>query len=209
MWRCLALALLVLQSEEDAFWCLVAVAEAIMPQDYYTKNLVASQADQRVLNDFMAEKLPCLASHFEDHNIDVSLVTFNWFLVVFVESLPSDILMPLWDAFLYEGTKVIFRYTLALFKYKEDDILKIHDSVEIYQYLRFFTKTASNARKLTSIAFNDMNPFPSRLLRNRRVLHLERLQAELEEQHKEFITESVVRKDKELDVMVSEDDEDL
>lgn len=67
-------------------------------------------------------------------------------------------------------------------------------------------------RKLTSIAFNDMNPFPSRLLRNRRVLHLERLQAELrelEEQHKEFITESVVRKDKELDVMVSEDDEDL
>lgn len=54
-----------------------------------------------------------------------------------------------------------------------------------------------------------MNPFPSRLLRNRRVLHLERLQAELEEQHKEFITESVVRKDKELDVMVSEDDEDL
>ncbi|XP_039866238.1 TBC1 domain family member 2A-like, partial [Simochromis diagramma] len=212
VWRCLALALLVLQSEEDAFWCLVAVAEAIMPQDYYTKNLVASQADQRVLKDFMAEKLPRLASHFEDHNIDVSLVTFNWFLVVFVESLPSDILMPLWDAFLYEGTKVIFRYTLALFKYKEDDILKIHDSVEIYQYLRFFTKSVSNARKLTSIAFNDMNPFPSRLLRNRRVLHLERLQAELrelEEQHKEFITESVVRKDKELDVMVSEDDEDL
>nr|XP_024661680.1 TBC1 domain family member 2A-like [Maylandia zebra] len=210
--RLAALALLVLQSDEDAFWCLVAVVEAIMPQDYYTKNLVASQADQRVLKDFMAEKLPRLASHFEDHNIDVSLVTFNWFLVVFVESLPSDILMPLWDAFLYEGTKVIFRYTLALFKYKEDDILKIHDSVEIYQYLRFFTKTVSNARKLTSIAFNDMNPFPSRLLRNRRVLHLERLQAELrelEEQHKEFITESVVRKDKELDVMVSEDDEDL
>uniref|UniRef100_A0A3P8Q1H7 Uncharacterized protein n=1 Tax=Astatotilapia calliptera TaxID=8154 RepID=A0A3P8Q1H7_ASTCA len=69
----------------------------------------------------------------------------------------------------------------------------------------------TTSQKLTSIAFNDMNPFPSRLLRNRRVLHLERLQAELrelEEQHKEFITESVVRKEK-IDVMVSEDDEDL
>lgn len=210
--RLAAIALLVLQSEEDAFWCLVAVVEAIMPPDYYTKNLVASQADQRVLKDFLAEKLPRLASHFEDHSVDVSLVTFNWFLVVFVESLPSDILMPLWDTFLYEGTKVIFRYTLALFKYKEDDILKIHDSVEIYQYLRFFTKTVSNTRKLTNIAFNDMNPFPSRLLRNRRVLHLERLQAELrelEEQQKEFIAESVVRKDKELNVIMSEDDEDL
>lgn len=41
--RLAAIALLVLQREEDAFWCLVAIAEAIMPQDYYTKNLVASQ----------------------------------------------------------------------------------------------------------------------------------------------------------------------
>lgn len=67
-------------------------------------------------------------------------------------------------------------------------------------------------RKLTNIAFNDMNPFPSRLLRNRRALHLERLQAELrelEEQQMEFIAESVVRKDKELNVIMSEDDEDL
>ncbi|TKS65012.1 TBC1 domain family member 2A [Collichthys lucidus] len=180
--RLAAIALLVLQSEEDAFWCLVTVVETIMPQDYYTKNLVASQADQRVLKDFLSEKLPRLAVHFEDHSIDVSLITFNWFLVVFVESLPSDILLPLWDAFLYEGTKVIYRYALALFKYKEDDILKIHDSVEIYQYLlRFFTKTISDGRKLTSIAFNDLNPFPGRLLRNRRVLHLDRLQGELRE----------------------------
>ncbi|KAM4621972.1 TBC1 domain family member 2A isoform 2-T2 [Polymixia lowei] len=142
--RLAAIALLVLQSEDDAFWCLVAVVEAIMPQDYYTKNLSASQADQRVLKGFMAEKLPRLTAHFEEHNIDVSLITFNWFLVVFVESLPSDILLRVWDAFLYEGTKVIFRYALALFKYKEDDILKIHDQVEIYQYLRFFTKTISD-----------------------------------------------------------------
>ncbi|XP_017297136.1 TBC1 domain family member 2A isoform X2 [Kryptolebias marmoratus] len=210
--RLAAIALLVLQNEEDAFWCLVAVVEAIMPQDYYTKTLVASQADQRVLKDLLLEKLPRLAAHFETHNIDVSLVTFNWFLVVFVESLPSDILLPLWDAFLYEGTKVIFRYALALFKYKEDDILKINDSVEIYQYLRFFTKTISDSRKLISIAFNDMNPFPLRLLRNRRALHLERLQRELrelEEQQREFFTESAEHKDKELDMVASEDDDEL
>ncbi|KAF7228728.1 TBC1 domain family member 2A isoform X2 [Nothobranchius furzeri] len=208
--RLAAVALLILQNEEDAFWSLVAVVEAIMPQDYYTKNLIASQADQRVLKDFLAEKLPRLAAHFETYGIDVSLVTFNWFMVVFVESLPSDLLLPLWDAFLYEGTKVIFRYALALFKYKEDDILKIHDSTEIYQFLRFFTKTISDSRKLMNIAFNDMNPFPLRLLRNRRALHLERLQGELrelEKQQKEFLTESAEHRDKDLDMVVSEDDD--
>ncbi|KAG7277960.1 hypothetical protein CRUP_022130 [Coryphaenoides rupestris] len=187
--RLAAIGLLVLQDEEEAFWCLVAVVEFIMPQDYYTKHLVASQ----------------------EHSIDVSLITFNWFLVAFVESLPSDLLLRVWDAFLYEGTKVLFRYALALFKYKEEDILKIHDNVEIYQYLRFFTKTVTDGRKLTSIAFTVMNPFPGRVLRNRRAVHLERLQGELrelEEQQKEFVSESIVRKDKDLDTMVSEDDDE-
>lgn len=44
--RLAAVALLVLQSEEEAFWCLVAIVETIMPQDYYTQNLVASQVSR-------------------------------------------------------------------------------------------------------------------------------------------------------------------
>ncbi|XP_053735288.1 TBC1 domain family member 2A isoform X1 [Synchiropus splendidus] len=210
--RLAALALLVLQSEEEAFWCLVAVVDCIMPPDYYTHQLVASQVDQRVLKELLMEKLPRLGLHLDQHGIDVSLVTFNWFLVVFVESLPSDILLPLWDSFLYEGSKVMFRFALALFKYKENDFLKINDSVEIYRYLRFFTKTISDSRKLSNIAFTDMNPFPGRQLRNRRLFHLERLKGELrelEEQQREFQTESTERRDKDLDNMVSEDDEDL
>ncbi|XP_072525006.1 TBC1 domain family member 2A [Salminus brasiliensis] len=210
--RLAALALLVLQNEEDAFWCLVTIVQFLMPQDYYTKTLLGSQADQRVFKEFMAEKLPRLVAHLEEHNVDVSLITFNWFMVVFVESLPSDILLKVWDAFFYEGTKVIFRYALALFKYKEEDILKIHDSVEIYQYLRFFTKTVTDSRKLTSIAFMDLNPFPMKLLRNRRALHLQRLQAELselEKLQKEYASENSQRKDKDLDLIASEDDDDV
>eukprot|EP00066_Takifugu_rubripes_P026574 XP_011615840.1 PREDICTED: TBC1 domain family member 2A-like [Takifugu rubripes] len=210
--RLAAVALLVLQSEEDAFWCLVAIVETIMPQDYYTKDLLASQADQRVLKDFLSEKLPRLSAHFESLSVDVSLITFNWFLVVFVESLPSDILLPLWDAFLYEGTKVIFRYVLALFKYREEDVLKIHDSVEIYQYLRIFTKTITDTRKLSNIAFSVMNPFPRRVLRSRRALHLEHLRAELQQlqrQQEALVKERAERKDKDLDTVASEDDGEL
>lgn len=41
---------------------------------------------------------------------------------------------------------MIFRFALALFKYKENEFLKIQDGLEIYQYLRFFTKTVSDSR---------------------------------------------------------------
>ncbi|XP_076861865.1 TBC1 domain family member 2A isoform X2 [Brachyhypopomus gauderio] len=208
--RLAAIALLVLQSEEEAFWCLVAIVQYLMPQDYYTKTLLGSQADQRVFKDFMAEKMPRLVAHLEEHGVDVSMITFNWFLVLFVESLPSDILLKVWDAFFYEGTKVIFRYALALFKYNEEEILKLHGSVEIYQYLRFFTKTITDSRKLTVIAFVDLNPFPMKVLRNRRTLHLQKLRAELRELERlqaEYAADTGPHKDKDLDANASEDDD--
>lgn len=59
-----------------------------------------------MLQDLLSEKLPRLTAHLGQHRVDLSLITFNWFLVVFADSLISDILLRVWDAFLYEGTKV-------------------------------------------------------------------------------------------------------
>lgn len=69
-------------------------------------SLPGSQVDQRVLQDLLLEKLPRLMAHLGQHRVDLSFITFNWFLVVFADSLISNILLRVWDAFLYEGTKV-------------------------------------------------------------------------------------------------------
>lgn len=42
--------------------------------------------------------------------------------------------------------QVLFRYALAIFKYNEEEILRLQDGLEIYQYLRFFTKTICNSQ---------------------------------------------------------------
>ncbi|KAK5620148.1 hypothetical protein CRENBAI_001525 [Crenichthys baileyi] len=178
--RLAAIALLYLD-QEDAFWTLVAIVEVFMPRDYYTKTLLGSQVDQRVFKDLMSEKLPRLHAHFEHHKVDFSLITFNWFLVVFVDSVVSDILFKIWDAFLFEGPKIIFRFALALFKYKEEEFLKLQDSTTIFKYLRYFTRTILDSRKLMNIAFVEMNPFPMRQIQNRRSFHLEKVRLELTE----------------------------
>ncbi|XP_035520590.1 TBC1 domain family member 2B [Morone saxatilis] len=178
--RLAAIALLYLD-QEDAFWSLIAIVEVFMPRDYYTKTLLGSQVDQRVFKDLMCEKLPRLHAHFEQYKVDFSLITFNWFLVVFVDSVVSDILFKIWDAFLFEGPKIIFRFALALFKYKEEEFLKLQDSTAIFKYLRYFTQTILDSRKLMNIAFMDMNPFPMRQIQNRRSFHLEKVRLELTE----------------------------
>ena len=47
--RLAAIPLLILPNEEDAFWCLVAIIDHIMPESYFGSALIAAQADQRVL----------------------------------------------------------------------------------------------------------------------------------------------------------------
>ncbi|XP_023508285.1 TBC1 domain family member 2B isoform X2 [Equus przewalskii] len=206
--RLVAVALLYLE-QEDAFWCLVTIVEVFMPRDYYTKTLLGSQVDQRVFRDLMSEKLPRLHTHFEQYKVDYTLITFNWFLVVFVDSVVSDILFKIWDSFLYEGPKVIFRFALALFKYKEEEILKLQDSMSIFKYLRYFTRTILDARKLISISFGDLNPFPLRQIRNRRTYHLEKVRLELTELEairEDFLRERDTSPDK--GELVSDEEED-
>ncbi|XP_038660038.1 TBC1 domain family member 2A [Scyliorhinus canicula] len=204
--RLAAIALLILREEEDAFWCLVAIVDCIMPEDYYSKTLTGSQVDQRVFKDLLSEKLPRLMSHFDQYNVDLSYITFNWFLVIFVDSLQSNVLLKVWDAFLYEGAKVIFRYALAIFKYNEQEILKLSDNLAIYDYLGCLTQNISDGRKLMYIAFEEMNPFPLRLLQNRRTVHLEKLKAELREL--ESIREAYVSERVEQEVTIDGTSED-
>ncbi|KAJ8248748.1 hypothetical protein GJAV_G00227310 [Gymnothorax javanicus] len=206
--RLAAIALLYLE-EVDAFWCLVSIVEVFMPRDYYTKTLLGSQVDQRVFKDLMSEKLPRLHSHFEAHKVDFSLITFNWFLVVFVDSVVSDILFKIWDAFLYEGPKIMFRFALALFKYKEEEFLKLQDSMAVFKYLRYFTRTILDVRKLMNMAFVDMNPFPLRQIQNRRTFHLERVRLELTEL--EAIRQTFLKErqtDPDGRTLISDDEED-
>lgn len=59
------------------------------------------------MKEVLREKLPTLNGHFEEHGVDPSLFTLNWFLCVFVDTLPVKTYLHIWDAFLFEGNKVI------------------------------------------------------------------------------------------------------
>jgi len=46
----LAAALILVLEEEDAFWCFVNIVENMLPPNYFTSNLLVSQADQRCVH---------------------------------------------------------------------------------------------------------------------------------------------------------------
>ncbi|XP_070195586.1 TBC1 domain family member 2B-like [Littorina saxatilis] len=178
--RLAAIALLFL-SEEESFWCLEAIVGHIMPKDYYTKTLAAAQADQRVLKELVTEKLPKLTTHLEQHDVDLSLYTFNWFLTIFVDNVLPETFLRIWDAFLYEGSKMLFRFALAFLKYAEEEILTLKEAPHIYRYMRMLGEKVNNVKKITHIAFHELNPFPMRTVASKRAHHIQMVMEELRE----------------------------
>ena len=46
---------------------------------------------QHALKDLLSEKLPVLSNHLDSNIIDVTVVTFNWFLTLFIDALPTEV----------------------------------------------------------------------------------------------------------------------
>ena len=147
-----ALGLLFL-SEEDAFWMLVAVVESVLPQGYYSETMESAQADQRVLRELLQERCPKVHAHLQRHGIDVTMLTFNWMLVVFIDAMPVRTVLRIWDAFLYEGSKVQFRASLGVFLLHQQAILEQDDKQELWDLLRRATSGLHDANALMKCAF--------------------------------------------------------
>jgi len=178
--RIAAVALLFM-SEEDAFWCMVAIIEVIMPPDYYGNTLKASQADQRVFRELLREKLPRLHQHLLKHeDVDTSLITFNWLLCIFCDNVPPQTMCHIWDSFLYEGSKVLFRYGLAFFKSVEEEILQLNDNLTIFHYLKRVSHKMLDTRALSNLAFGAMmNPLGKEKIKRLRAIHCSNVEDEI------------------------------
>ncbi|KAI9488036.1 rab-GTPase-TBC domain-containing protein [Zychaea mexicana] len=141
--------LLLFMNEEEAFWTLVAIVQNLLPAGVYDVTMEGSNIDQTVLMMLIWERMPHLwnklaekKSSFWDYAADgtsmptITLVTNHWFLTLFINILPIETVLRVWDCFFYEGASVLFRVALTLFKLSENAIMSLDDSLEIFQVIQ-------------------------------------------------------------------------
>lgn len=46
---------------------------------------------QSVLKELLNESLPALHAHLKYYSVDVSAVTFNWFITIFIDAVPFEV----------------------------------------------------------------------------------------------------------------------
>ncbi|CAF4134934.1 unnamed protein product, partial [Rotaria sp. Silwood2] len=152
-----AVALLLLEPE-DAFWLLIAITECHL-NNYYDAGLTGAQVDQFVLKDLLKQKAPDIDQHFEINEVEITSLTLNWFMAIFIESVPFETLLRIWDCFLLEGAKVLFRFALAILIINRESILTKTDTISMMKQIKDSTKHLIDVESLFKIAFEDLKPF--------------------------------------------------
>uniref|UniRef100_A0A6N2MYZ2 Rab-GAP TBC domain-containing protein n=1 Tax=Salix viminalis TaxID=40686 RepID=A0A6N2MYZ2_SALVM len=176
-----ALLLLVMKTEEDAFWMLAVLLENVLANDCYTNNLSGCHVEQRVFQDLLVKKCPRIAVHLEELEFDVSLVATEWFLCLFSKSLPSETTLRVWDVLFYEGAKVLFYVALAIFKMKEEELLLAHHVGDVINILQKTTHHLFDPDELLTVAFDKIGSMTTNTLSKQRKKQEPAVMAELDQ----------------------------
>ncbi|XP_054613450.1 TBC1 domain family member 10A-like [Dunckerocampus dactyliophorus] len=110
-----AAVLLMHMPAEDAFWVLVQICEKYLP-GYYSTGLEAIQLDGEILYALLRRASPVAHRHLKQHKLEPILYMTEWFMCAFSRTLPWASVLRVWDMFLCEGVKILFRVGLVLLK---------------------------------------------------------------------------------------------
>ena len=74
---------------------------------------------QKLLSHFF----PRIFDHFEKEGMHPTMYASQWFVTIFSYNFPFEVVTRIWDIFLFEGWKVVYRIALALIKMNKGTVI--------------------------------------------------------------------------------------
>ncbi|KAF5453485.1 hypothetical protein F2P56_028383 [Juglans regia] len=162
--------LLLLMPEENAFWTLLALIDDYF-DGYYSEEMIESQVDQLVFEELVRERFPKLVNHLDYQGVQVAWVTGPWFLSIFMNMLPWESVLRIWDVLLFEGNRVmLFRTALALMELYGPSLVTTKDAgdaVTLLQSLAGSTFDSSQLVLTACMGYQNVNETRLQVLRNK------------------------------------------
>ncbi|KAL8699484.1 MAG: hypothetical protein Q9224_001390 [Gallowayella concinna] len=159
----LAGLLLLFLPEEKAFWMLHVITTDHLPGTHEI-SLEGANVDLWVLMLALKESNPGIWAKVGVGDEDsgsmhtarlppISLCTTSWFMSMFIGTLPIESVLRVWDVVFYEGSKMLFRFALAIFKMGEQRIKDMSDPMELFQVVQALPKGILDIGVLQGFAY--------------------------------------------------------
>eukprot|EP00730_Choanoeca_flexa_P002036 TRINITY_DN10884_c0_g3_i2.p1 TRINITY_DN10884_c0_g3~~TRINITY_DN10884_c0_g3_i2.p1 ORF type:complete len:814 (+),score=156.74 TRINITY_DN10884_c0_g3_i2:65-2443(+) len=144
---------LLLMEEEEAFWFLQGLLREHMSDDYYGETLMGAMADQQVLKKLVATHLPRIHAKLEELNIELTMVTLNWFITAFAGVAPTHFTLRIWDCFVFDGRLTLFKVTLALLTLIEKPLLQAKEPGDVLNILSAAPQVEHNPSEIIKLSY--------------------------------------------------------
>lgn len=165
-------SLLLLLDEEECFWLMSTIVEDLLPASYYSSSLLGIQADQRVLQTLIVNYLSTTDEKLKQHDIEVSLITYQWFLTLFASVVHMKIMLRIFDWFFCDGSIVLFQITLGMLKIKEPALLQLENSAQIFNALSDIPGEIEDVAELFKISLDISSALNQMVVDTHRRRHL-------------------------------------
>ncbi|KAG6942368.1 hypothetical protein JG688_00018153, partial [Phytophthora aleatoria] len=139
--------------EQQAFWLLVACLnhKRYGLADLYRPRMPKVPEVTFVFEGLFKQLMPQLSAHLENEGLHPTMYLTQWFLTLFTYNFPFEFVTRVWDTFLHEGWKVIYRVALALMKISQKTLLSSKFEI-IMEYFRDLPNKVDTDEVLT-VAF--------------------------------------------------------
>jgi hypothetical protein len=112
-------------SEEDVFWMFVSLMEYDGLRDFYKEGFPMLLRYSSVFLDLLRRDAPDLFSHFQTEGVAPSLYLHQWFLSLFINCLPLETVLIIWDSIICDGLPVAISISIALLKVLRNILIKL------------------------------------------------------------------------------------
>ncbi|GLD52009.1 growth hormone-regulated TBC protein 1-A-like protein [Lates japonicus] len=133
--------IIITKDEEKSFWLMDALLGRILP-DYYSPAMLGLKTDQEVLGELVKTKAPAVGQLMAQYPGIWTLVVSRWFICLYIDILPIETVLRVWDCLFYEGSKVLFRVALTLIIHHQPEILRARSLPDVCECFKQITSGA-------------------------------------------------------------------
>ena len=145
--------LLLFLDEERAFWVLCHIVDVLYPTNY-TYNLLGVQIETNIILALAQEKLPKLMNHLTALDFSLKDHISKWILQLFINILPFETVLRVFDVFLIEGPKAMVRFSLAILKMNEQKFLNCQSFEDMWAFMDSMPSKVFDVKTLIATATN-------------------------------------------------------
>ena len=137
-----------IDDEETCFWIFLHFLDNIGLKDLYLQNMPEYLIKLYQLNYFIKEYFPKMHHHLKTNSINLDIFFSKWILTIFSNFLSFETLYNIWDIFMLDKWKAIFKFSIIIASYMKDDLI----NMDLHCYSSYIRNNNINSLKFHELS---------------------------------------------------------